>query len=65
MSAFLGAGRASAGGDRRDGGVFCGGKPKPRVTFTELFMTDTAFDVFITRPFVEDVSCASCVGWVR
>lgn len=65
MSAFWGAGRASAGRNRRDGGVFCGGKPEIPVIFTELFMTVTAFGVFITRPFVEDVSPVSYVVWVR
>lgn len=65
VSAYWGAGRASAGRDRRDGGVFCGGKPKTRVTFTELSMTEAAFGVFTTRSFVGDVSPASYAGCVR
>lgn len=53
VSAFCGAGRASAGRDRRDGGVFCGGKPKTRVTRTHIYRTDKTFRVCITRPLME------------
>lgn len=62
MSAFCGAGRASAGRDRRDGGVFYGGKPKTRSHICRAFVTDKAFDVFIPRPFREDGSSTSHSG---
>lgn len=47
VSAFCGAGRASAGRDRRDGGVFYGGKAKIR---SHIYRAVKKV-VFITRPF--------------
>lgn len=60
---FCGAGCASAGRDRRDGGVFYGGKANSRSHISRAFVSESS--CLSHHRFVEDGSSASHSGWLR